>query len=722
VGPEEEERHGVSDHDDPVTAVLARVRGGLRRWATVRGGAIALLGLSAATLVSFALDYLLRLDRISRGVVGLVLLLALAELVRRVLVRPLRARLGDDELALVLERRFAKLGEFLVSAVQFRKRREDPAGMSVELMDEVAARAREDAPRIPVQRVFDLRAIGRVVLIAAGVLTSLLGLAAIFPAHVGIWARRNLTLADVAWPRRTTLVVEDFANGVLRVPRGETVAVIVRVEGRIPSRVDVGARFDDGFEEEAALVDLTDGRFRHTFPTLVESVTFRLSGGDHDAGPYRIQVVERPAAEWLRLTLTYPGYLGRPPETHDASSGGLRVPAGTTIDIRARTRDTVAGASVRLGVREIPSELEGGREVRARATPTESERLILALVDAEGLSSDPAVAIDIGVDPDQPPSASIRVEGVGSAIAPRALLPLHVTAADDHGLSAAGLERLRVRAGEDEEKRLADVIDVPGLELPGPEVESRTPLDLSSLPLEPGDALRLQVVVRDNDGLVGPKEGRSEPVTFRIVSRDDLLAEMVRRQQEVRRDLERVLERVKADAAEAGKLESSLAARRVAPEALAATTELARGQRRSARRTAELADRFERIVGEMRWNRLIRDAEANVLSGAIPVPLRRLADGPFQESADGIEEAGRGGDREERLQAHASARRGYDEVVAGLRRVLEALRRAEGFTELVERLRQVVRLEGEVRAATEAEYRRRIRELFPEEEQEGEDR
>ena len=106
---------------------LCVVRRRIRRTVLLHGLSATLLTIGAVTLAASLLDWLVHIDD-----TGLRLLLlagvaaATATAGWRWLVRPLRTRLGDVDLALRIERRFPVLADRLASSVEFIDGQRDP--------------------------------------------------------------------------------------------------------------------------------------------------------------------------------------------------------------------------------------------------------------------------------------------------------------------------------------------------------------------------------------------------------------------------------------------------------------------------------------------------------------------------------------------------------------------------------------------------------------------
>jgi hypothetical protein len=144
----------------------------------------------------------------------------------------LSATFSQDELALVLERRFPQLlGDRLLTAVQLA----DPAqarkyDYSWDMVQSTVKEAMDRVTQLRVGQVFDwsrlLRRLGLALLLAVGATAT----AFLATDHAALWAERTLEFEDIYWPRAYILEVPDFATSPTRaVPYGEEQRVTVQV-------------------------------------------------------------------------------------------------------------------------------------------------------------------------------------------------------------------------------------------------------------------------------------------------------------------------------------------------------------------------------------------------------------------------------------------------------------------------------------------------------------
>jgi hypothetical protein len=234
---------------DRIQHPLERLRGAIRRYVSIEGTLAVALFIVTWFWIGVALDYgsfklaafdwVQELPRWFRGLLLATLSAGIALLVVFQIVRRLLVDFRLDALALVLEKKFSDiLGDRLITAVELCDLdRAEAQGYSRAMIVDTVREAGERVGTIPVGDAFDWSRLKRlgwwllglvaVPLVFSGVLYSavrqtnpLSDYLPRFHEVATLWAKRNLLLQDVIWPRKAYLEVLDFpASGELRVGR-----------------------------------------------------------------------------------------------------------------------------------------------------------------------------------------------------------------------------------------------------------------------------------------------------------------------------------------------------------------------------------------------------------------------------------------------------------------------------------------------------------------------
>jgi len=456
-------------------------------------------------------------------------------------------------------------------------------------------------------------------------------------------------------------------------------------------------------DAEGPMVDQPVIRFTHTFEQVRESLKASVWGGDARTDEFIIEVVDRPRISDVHLSVTPPAYSRLAPYDLRPGQTVAEVLNGSRVGFRVRTDRPVVEAVLMRQSGDETNELGPalhdatqplGREFTISDQPPASATYHFQLLDERGLSniSDRGrpVRVSVRLVPDKPPVVKLTAKGVGEMIVPQAVLPVEVDCTDSYGLAGATL-----------------VCELPGKEGPplvepieGFEPETKVfQRTIEWVParrgLIEGDRLILRAEALDFDDVAGPNIGRSSALGLRVVSREELLAELSRREQEYRQDFERLV-RQQED------LYSELLAR-MRPTSPARqddaepTSALARRQRDYAGRINGLRLQFEQVLSELRINQLATPAAEDRVGRRIVRPMESLHRSDMPAAAERIELFA----RERTAETFADARAAQERILAIMRTVLADMLQWEGFQEAITLLRDIQKLQSEISRETD---------------------
>ena len=639
----------------------------LRALAVVRGMSWVVVAAGAAAVVSFIVDYgLYRLTYSSLGIagrlaVGLACACGVLLVAWKRLVRVLLRAFDSEDFASLVERNHPELQDRLISAVQYSIAPETAAGASPELVRKVIEEAGRAALPLRFGSAFDAGAAWRAFAAAGAVSLVLTALAVAGAGLAAPWARRNILFRDAGYPKRTVLRVAG-ANPI-RVLRGDllTIKVIVAPGKFAPRDVTFHFRFPSvGATEERVPASPADPRsYEKSFTSVTEPFSFRVSGSDDKTGEIRVELVEPPEFEDVELEIRSPIYTGVEPRKTRRGAGVVDVPEDGVIVLKGLATKPLSEARVFLD--DVPADqlriagdgdeaqrlVAGTLAVKASVPFRPSMTLRVELRDTEGFVNKKAASYNLIIGQDQPPACRMETVGIGGEITSNAVLPLAITAKDDYGVFSVHLEmsvqsdpgKVRrdpmyaYRPPEPEPEALRKAVDL-RLIARGDKDESYTP------PLNVGETLRLQATATDSRP-DNPFETRSNLLTFKIVTAEDVASKAVDAYRAVREQISQVIDiqketrdRCRAAAAEAPQATTLGVAKRE-------TAAAAQAQDQIRDLLANASGRMEAILENLRNNRAIGSDEDLKMRTKVARPLARAADRAAPELARRLSDARR---------------------------------------------------------------------------------
>lgn len=639
-----------------IRATLSGTRARLRIVDLGLGLARALLVLAVAAVGLFALDVALEPPlAVVRNFALFVAMLG-AGLCCYLLSKPLRRRLDDDSVALLLEGAFPALAGGLVSSVQLL--RDTDHYTSQALVGQTVERAAAQMEEVEIGRV-----------VQAGALVPLWLLLIVFYAGCGaalsnaevrsyaeIFVQRVVQGADVDYPKLVAFEVE--LEPVIRIAKGEDFDLKVRV-----------TRGESLLDELVVMTQLADKRVEtrdllrkgHEYSKLYQNVTepfqFRVVAPGHGVRSqvYKVVVVQRPRVERYEFLLRYPEYVGRAPEA--LSQTALKVPSGTVVSYVAvinkplRRADLLLERETRsssgqtsfvgqpgpaptfLGDLPASALVDGGEwaelgesVARLGATPADGRRVLMGrftalentnfrfdLLSEEGQQTGPQpVRFSVLVVPDKSPVVSIPVPGGMRQVTPQAKVELQVSAQDDYGLKHLEL-RLRIVRGQEEEPWKSIELPLPA----GSDREAKVgySLALADYRVVGGDRVEYMAVAFDFNTEANRAPGSSRRYTLQIGAPEDLermfqdrLAALKERLTSAARDQEEARKDAQAFSRELG--QKSV----LSEEDTRRLKRLESEQRRVTTRLREVKKALEDLQAERTANRLTEEGAMNMLS------------------------------------------------------------------------------------------------------------
>jgi hypothetical protein len=321
-------------------------------------------------------------------------------------------------------------------------------------------------------------------------------------------------------------------NDNFDVLQNDDFTLFVRVDGEeVPDRVFLQV---DNYQVRLEKESITD--YRHTFMNVQKNTRFRIVTGRYQTGEFELKVLPKPVILDFEIMMDYPAYTRKKSEVKK-NNGDLMVPAGTDITWKFSTQNTdnilmyFDGKIETLGSKS-PVNFEFGKKA------FQSESYVIKTSNRFVKNRD-SLTYSIVVIPDAYPM--ISVEELRDSEYDRRLY-FNGFISDDYGLTKLTFNH-RKKSRETK---------------PGSVVSEDLPIDKSvnTQPFyyffntfmegfNPGDELEYYFEVWDNDGINGRKSTRSQVMTFRIPTIEEINLEKEASNQEIKSEMENALREVK---------------------------------------------------------------------------------------------------------------------------------------------------------------------------------
>ena len=540
-----------------ILSQLRTLRSQLTQWIVVRGLSRWLLIVLGVLLADILIDRVFKMDFSQRCIMlGVMIVVAALFLFWR-LVKPLASRPGNDALLLEVDRGNSELQESIISSVELSRVDDfESVGVSQQLASVSIEKGIDDAKQVDfssiIDRVGHRKNLG---ILAAGVLAfALLGVGVASTNFLGTWFNRNILLGDQQWPQGTYLEIVGANDGKVTLPRGVNHRQLVNIleessvkDVRLNLEIEnaAGGRTIYSMKPTGKL----DGRqHAFVFNNISSTFRFRATGGDDVTEWVSVDLVEPPAIVELDMKVHLPPYTQADPVSLKGD-GPHPVLAGSWLEVSATTNKPVQNAVLKSGDVSFPMKLSADG-LSFTASPGKDAELVggpyeFELLDEGGLGNARKSKFTVSLKEDAAPRVRAELLGISGLVSSRAMLPTDYQVADEYGLKDISFE-----ANWKTEQPQADQVQstsalIATLEQqeskPWRTAESVAVFDLLPMQLPPGTSLRLAVVAHDTRPET-PGEGKSQEFLLRVVTDEELRADLLRREDEQRKAFEQAYE------------------------------------------------------------------------------------------------------------------------------------------------------------------------------------
>jgi hypothetical protein len=633
-----------------------------------------------------------------------------------------------------------------------------------ELIARTQAAAATSIAAVSAADLFRRGPLARAILAAIILAVSLPAFAIVAPGAFRTWMSR-IALSPDPWPRRVHLEVVGFpadSAGSRRhklavdddfefFVRAATENFVVPEDVEIRFRLADGRRGRDTLTRVGQPVPGPDGYqlFRYEFKHVAADMTFDIVGGDERVRNLKLQIVDRPELIGMEVQCDYPNYLGQSSRSLPIT-GGMRIPEGTKLTIRAHSTKPLTEVRIHTAHDAhnfvLPQLTDEPRAIEWHyGTLSADDVLTIQAIDSDGVTCREPYRISLSSVTDEVPQVAVRLAGVGTAITPDAVIPLAGKISDDYGLERIwftyqiGNGHIYERPFSKQPGGAQSVTDIDRFDL-------RATSDAPSAPaprLKAGETFRVTVHASDRFNLSpAPHAGASQEFAFDVVTVAQLLAQLERRELELRQRFEaihakttdtrnllsRVDEKVQATDAASDDATSAPPGSATQPSGEAAdpsASERSLTRRRlriagalqnitqSSHEVVGVAEAFQEMYDEIENNRVDNPDLKSRLRDQIAMPLMRLGEKRLPELESQLQLIqDRVADGQAETPGLAETVKLADQILVEMQQVLDRMLELESYNEVVALLRGIIHDQQELNEKTKERQNDKLKGLL----------
>ena len=483
-----------------------------------------------------------------------------------------------------------------------------------------------------------------------------------------------------------------------------------------------------------------------------EDLVFSVRGLDDRLDDYRIVAVDPPNITTLDVEAKYPAYLRTDPSSEKADLGssyqpGLRLREGTSVRLVGRSATPIASVEAAISEGDQPTTLsrvdvqpDGHTFSISIPDVRQPVSIVMVPMDEDQITAPSPYRYFLGVVNDSPPNVQVRLLGIGNLVTPEVRIPFTGTVSDDYGV-----EQLSVQLAP-----VGDSVDPVAIEQLSADrdgsfegaIDVRELTDQGKLPApEPGSIFSLYGEAGDGYNLGSPHVSRTDLLRLEVVTAEDLLAALERRELGLRSRLEQTISEMRtlrdsldllrregwptSPSAPAVDSSTSMAIRLVRKQDAGDVEdrpdqwlELRIQQAglqstKSAEELRGIAASIDDILLEMINNRVDSPDRSERIASGVRDPLQRIVDGDLAKLRSQIDALipliGRG---EPGRVASGGTVQTAEDVLLALEAVLEKMLDLESYNEVLDLIRGTIEQQDKLIEATEEQRKRALQDLF----------
>ncbi|MCK4371619.1 MAG: hypothetical protein KAW61_00670, partial [candidate division Zixibacteria bacterium] len=514
------------------STLISRLKGTLLRQRLVglAGGIITTLIALVVTLVLLSLLAGLMVLPVWLKVSLLVLASTLAGylFVRYGLTRLWRGNI--DSMAVRLEDKHPELKGRLIAAIQFARMRKSP-GYSVELMAMTEQQALARSSRLNFSEAVSLYPVlraGRVFAVAAVLAVAMLLLApGLFTYSYEVYSHPTEEIAPPLGYR-----LAPFPGSVEWVKYRDIEIGAVLYGDRFPDEAVIHYRLVGGNWQQTR-IDLSkvnrttwgqsdSTRVATRLRQINRSFDYYVEAGRLKTEVQKVDVVDRPRVEGIKLAIFYPEYTKLPPTVIDENNGSFSAVVGSRVNMQLETNLPVQAAELVFSDSSRTPMKVAGKSAETALRVDSSRAYYVRLTDHLGEENPDPIEYYMTAIPDEFPSIDVLSPGFDVNLSDEMLLPLKVRIFDDFGFSSLVLKYTLYSQRQMSDEHVAVLHFSDRIKTEG---DVSFNWDMDQFSLYPGDYVIYHFEVADNDRISGPKVTATRQFVARLPSLEEIIAE-----------------------------------------------------------------------------------------------------------------------------------------------------------------------------------------------------
>lgn len=332
----------------------------------------------------------------------------------------------------------------------------------------------------------------------------------------------------------------EISPGNKEITKGDRVDISVKVKGSIPKSIQLYIRNEEeaDFLKQQLLPD-SSGNYFLTINSVKSSFKYFAEAEGVESEIFEILVIDRPIVKTLELEIISPSY-SNIPKVVQKDNGNIQALTGSRINLKISSTKKLKEARLEFADSSIINLNVDGESISGNFYIRKDNSYQIKLLDENNNTNLSPITYSVKALNDAFPVIELISPTQNTNLANDNRVPIVTKVSDDYGFSKLILN-YRLSASKYETPQIEfSSIEIP-IEKSKLELNINYIWNLTQMYLAVDDVVTFYLEIFDNDNVSGPKSARTQTLTVRVPSLDEILTDADQLQTQSENELEQIL-------------------------------------------------------------------------------------------------------------------------------------------------------------------------------------
>ena len=502
----------------------------------------------AAVLINFTfysfLELIANFNSVIRTVLFILFILLALGLLFFFLVKPLLKYIGSIhketyfDAAVKVGTNFPEVKDELLNTMQLVSENEKGNLYSPNLIDAAFRNIYERVNNLNFQSIINFERAKKILPYFTGIIILCLILILFIPGmNAASYRLLNFNKEFVPPPK----YIFEITPGNKEITKGDGLEILIKVKGSKPKSVHLALRKEEeaDFQKQELLPD-SSGNYFLEMNSVKSSFKYFAEADGFNSEYYEILVIDRPIVKTLELEITSPSY-SNIPKAVQKDNGNVQALVGSKVSFNISSTKKIKEAKLEFYDSSIVNLNVNGEFASGNFSVKKDNSYKIQLIDENGNNNLAPITYQVKALYDAFPVIELISPNQNTMLANDNRVVLLAKASDDYGFSKLLLNyRLSASKYETPQAEFSSV-EIP-ISKSLLELDVNYIWNLTQMYLAVDDVVTYYLEIFDNDNVSGPKSARTQTLTVRVPSLDEILNEADQLQAQSEAELEQTLQ------------------------------------------------------------------------------------------------------------------------------------------------------------------------------------